>query len=105
MNATTKTRLNITDGLSGQFRIDSAPYDGPGTWEECYINFIGYFGSIGPHVFAAAPELLKAAEGLGAMPEGYCFCSKDRIGDDSKTHEPECADMRAAIAKAKGAAS
>jgi len=36
-----------------------------------------------------------AVEALGAMPEGYCFCSKDRIGDDSKVHEPECADIRA----------
>ena len=41
--------------------------------------------------------LRSAVEALGAMPEGYCFCSKDRIGDDSKTHEPECADLRAAI--------
>ncbi len=36
-----------------------------------------------------------AVGALGAMPEGYCFCSTDRIGDDSKTHEPECADLRA----------
>jgi len=48
------------------------------------------------------PDLLTAAEALGAMPQGYCFCSRDRIGDDSKVHEPECAAMRAAIAKARG---
>jgi len=42
-------------------------------------------------------SLQLAAESLGAMPEGYCFCSKDRIGDDSKTHEPECAELRAAL--------
>lgn len=36
-----------------------------------------------------------AVEALGVMPEGYCFCSKNRIGDDSKVHEPECADIRA----------
>jgi hypothetical protein len=41
--------------------------------------------------------LIQAVRALGAMPEGYCFCSKDRIGDDSKTHEPECADLRAAL--------
>lgn len=41
-----------------------------------------------------------AAEALGAMPEGYCFCSKDRVGDDGKAHEPECRDLRAAIAEA-----
>ena len=53
-------------------------------------------------LIAAAPTLLEAAEALGAMPEGYCFCSENRIGDESKKHEPECADMRAAIAKARG---
>ena len=42
-------------------------------------------------------RLTGAAEALGAMPEGYCFCSRNRIGDDSKTHEPECADLRAAL--------
>lgn len=45
--------------------------------------------------------LVEAVEGLGAMPEGYCFCSAHRIGDDSKTHEPECRDLRAALAAAK----
>ena len=61
-------------------------------------------GALAAHVpaFAHGSELLKAAEALGAMPEGYCFCSRDRIGDDSKVHEPECAAMRAAIAKARG---
>lgn len=49
----------------------------------------------------AGVELLLAAQALGAMPEGYCFCSRDRIGDDSKTHEPECRDLRAAIAKSE----
>jgi len=51
-------------------------------------------------VIAQAAELERlrsAIEALGAMPEGYCFCSKDRIGDDSKTHEPECADLREAL--------
>ena len=42
--------------------------------------------------------VIEAARALGAMPEGYCFCSTDRIGDDSKAHEPECADLRAALA-------
>ena len=42
-------------------------------------------------------QLTDAIEALGAMPEGYCFCSKDRIGDDSKIHEPECRDLRAVL--------
>lgn len=42
-------------------------------------------------------KFVDAVKALGAMPEGYCFCSTNRIGDDSKTHEPECADIRALI--------
>ncbi len=41
--------------------------------------------------------LVSATEALGAMPEGYCFCSENRIGDDSKTHEPECEGLRSAL--------
>ena len=52
--------------------------------------------------FAHPPQpseaVVEAAQALGSMPEGYCFCSTDRIGDDSKAHEPECADLRAALA-------
>ena len=46
---------------------------------------------------ARVAELVEYAQALGAMPEGYCFCSENRIGDDSKTHEPECHDLRAAL--------
>lgn len=48
---------------------------------------------------AKLDTLAEAAQALGAMPEGYCFCGKDRIGDDSKIHEPECRDLRAALAQ------
>jgi len=69
--------------------------------EDCE-RFASRYGS---SLVAAAREyreLLEAVEGLGALPEGYCFCSSNRIGDDSRTHEPECRDLRAAIAKARG---
>ena len=45
----------------------------------------------------AVARLVEAARAIGAMPEGYCFCSANRVGDDSKIHEPECADLRAAL--------
>jgi hypothetical protein len=48
-----------------------------------------------------APRLMLAIKALGVMPEGYCFCSADRIGDDSKVHEPECAELRDAIYEAE----
>lgn len=43
------------------------------------------------------PRVVALVEALGAMPDGYCFCSKERIGDDSKVHEPECRDLRAVL--------
>lgn len=49
------------------------------------------------HARAVAP-LVEAVEALGAMPEGFCFCSQERVGDDSKEHEVECADVRKALA-------
>lgn len=45
------------------------------------------------HARAVAP-LVETVEALGAMPEGFCFCSQERVGDDSKEHEVECADVR-----------
>lgn len=50
-------------------------------------------------------DLLAAAQALGALPDGFCFCfcSSDRVGDDRKVHQPECAELRAAIAKAEEA--
>lgn len=50
---------------------------------------------------AVIARMVESAEALGAMPEGYCFCSAHRIGDDSKVHEPECAALRAALAATK----
>jgi hypothetical protein len=46
---------------------------------------------------------VDAVQAIGAMPEGYCFCSNNRIGDDSKIHEPECAELRAALRGIGGA--
>lgn len=46
---------------------------------------------------AASQALVEATQALGAMPDGYCFCGAARIGDNRKTHEPECRDLRAAL--------
>lgn len=56
-------------------------------WDDYYIHFGGYFGNIGPHVFAAAPDLLEALEMLLSSAHDY------QSGID---------EARAAIAKAKG---
>lgn len=57
----------------------------------------GHFVAMATSMDDDFQKLRTATEALGTMPEGYCFCSKERIGDDSKTHEPECADLRAAL--------
>jgi hypothetical protein len=41
-------------------------------------------------------QVLEAMCGLGAIGNGYCFCSHDR-DPDKIDHEPECRDMRIAI--------
>lgn len=90
----------------GFVRCDYCDAEGPDP-----DNFPGHWNTRSVSAALALPEiaaLVEAAGGLGAMPEGYCFCSRSRIGDDSKTHEPECADLRAALAAieaAKGASN
>lgn len=61
------------------------------TWEEQNIQFSGFFGKVGPHVFAAGPDLLEPAKRYIAQI--------DAIGlpDDEVTSL-----FRAAIAKAEG---
>lgn len=54
--------LRQSDRHGDQYAIenDSVPRDGD--WRDVYVHFSGYFGSYGPHVFAAAPDLLEVAE-------------------------------------------
>lgn len=52
---------------------------------------------------AEVARLREAAKALGALPDGYCFCSSNRVGDDSKIHEPECSDLRNVINGAENA--
>lgn len=45
-------------------------------------------------------ELLSATQALGVIGGGYCFCSAAR-DPDKADHEPECAELRAAIANSE----
>jgi hypothetical protein len=49
----------------GQYVIENNHRDIPvgddGAWERAYTHFAGYFGSFGPNVFVAAPDLQEAA--------------------------------------------
>ena len=69
-----------------QFSIEQSDYE-PGDFGKKYVSFSGYFGEAGPHVFAAAPELLEALE-----------WAVDNPHDDAYW----ISQARAAIAKAKG---
>ncbi|MQB09566.1 hypothetical protein DXT96_06815 [Agrobacterium sp. ICMP 6402] len=80
-----------------QFGVESDYNKASGEWEDIYVSFTGYFGSYGPNVFAAAPDLLAA---LKAMDEALCN------GFDTKEHRASSRkalfDARTAIAKAEG---
>ena len=60
-----------------------------------------FFATCSPEKVARLIRMLKRrtewAQALGAMPNGYCYCSKERDGGKSQ-HEPECAGLRAALA-------
>ncbi len=48
-------------GPTGQFHItrdDDDRLPPAMEWSHYYVDFSGYFGSFGPHVFAAAPDML-----------------------------------------------
>jgi len=73
-----------------QFSIEQSDYE-PGDFGKKYVGFSGYFGEAGPHVFAAAPELLEALDNTQHLLE--------RLGLESSD---EYQANASAIAKAKG---
>lgn len=81
-----------------QFSVENSEADtvnyGKMKWDDYYIHFGGYFGNLGPHVFAAAPDLLEALEDCLAYLTNEC--------SHMTSAEPERHAARAAIAKAKG---
>ena len=94
-----------------QFSIEQSDYE-PGDFGKKYVSFSGYFGEAGPHVFAAAPELLEALT-MGAeintpdlmdwIADRLVFVHKENPNIDFvKSLRNRAATARAAIAKAKG---
>ena len=70
-------------------------------WNDIYVHFSGFFGSFGPHVFAAAPELLEACRAMIEWDDR----EKDHAVDfDARMHLCRVAfdKARAAVAKAEG---
>lgn len=53
---------------------------------------------------SALPDIIGAIEGLGVLPEGYCFCFghyRDALKPE-RDHTGECRAIRSALLKAKG---
>jgi hypothetical protein len=50
------------DDAPQQAQIESDHRHLAGHWDDIYVDFSGFFGSYGPHLFAAAPEVLEALE-------------------------------------------
>jgi len=55
--------------------------EGGSALDQTYVSFSGYFGSYGPCMFAAAPELLDVLERMTEFLEPMRF---DRASDDAK---------------------
>ena len=47
-------------GNPRQYEIASGYMRSKGDWDDVYVSFSGFFGSYGPNIFAAAPEMLEA---------------------------------------------
>jgi len=77
-----------------QFIIQPQEYE-TDDFGDAYVCFSGYFGNHGPHVFAAAPELLEALEQM--LHSFMCTQNPNDYPSDAP-----CNKARAAIAKAKG---
>lgn len=89
--------LSVVPQGYGQFRIESDTKGSTLRWEDAYVNFSGYFGSYGPHMFAAAPKLLSAAQRLAARG----FFSASTCADKATLKDMQ--SMLDAIAQATGA--
>lgn len=87
------------DHEDAQYKIESDYFFVEGEWRDKYVSFCGYFGSYGPHVFAAAPELLAIAKKLDQASRQ----SADAL-DFSKMVDEFIEDCRSAIAQATGGA-
>ncbi len=86
----TPGRLRIEPlSFAGQFEVTSNYLSIDGNFEDRYLNFSGYFGAYGPHMFAAAPEMLEALKDCRDLIENMPV-------------EELLMQVEAAIAKAEG---
>jgi hypothetical protein len=82
-------RLTKNEEHEGQYTITGAA--DTEHHSETYCHFGGYFGTYGPHVFLAAPELLAAAS-----------AAYEHISEGQQTITPVMLMLERAIHKASG---
>ena len=85
-----------------QYRIQVETYPEGVNFDEAYVSFSGFFGPHGPHVFAAAPDILEALEEVVAVFESNPSSITDTVWVTGNRPETLYDHCRAAIAKAKG---
>lgn len=89
--------LSVVKGdqhVDRQFVVQSDFQNVSGKWDDVYVDFSGYFGSYGPNVFAAAPDLLKVLKRIDAAMDFNGTCHPLFNGLQKQ--------MQDAIAKAEG---
>ncbi|WP_203309796.1 hypothetical protein [Sphingomonas beigongshangi] len=82
----------------GQWTIEN----GPGRladFDKEYVNFGGYFGQHDPHVFAAAPELLIAAQAVVKAATKRALHGRDHV-PSMRDEQDALGKLRAAISRA-----
>ena len=93
------TKLNVVSTPTKdphQFSIQSDWLNANGKWDDIYISFSGFFGNIGPHVFAAAPDYKEARGSLFDAIKHGDQAHRDWLREAIDRH------FAAADAKAKG---
>ena len=91
---------------AGQYNIANRSSDCEGQFNDIYVFFGGYFGSYGPNLFAAAPDLMEKASAVLAMCEAigdFRNGVTDPTGsiDEGEVRAGELlSELRAAISKA-----
>ncbi len=86
-----------------QFQIENDFYE-IDDFDRQYVSIGGFFGTHGPHVFAAAPELLTAVKDLLAPLERASIMLEARGKKLDSGAQASLDAARAAVTKAEGGA-
>jgi hypothetical protein len=89
---------------SRQFNIESELPVDSSKFEDVYVCFGGYFGNYGPHMFAAAPEMLEALKSCVQIESDVRRLDARYGYEIPQSWQDAFSMIKAAIAKAEGRA-